>query len=154
MTDQELLSEYADGRLDGASRAAFERRLEAEPALAARLRVLRAMQAGLRSSAVPAPAALRARLKAAARAAAPEPSWRLILREAFAPRPGSFAAATAFAAALLMVAVKGGKPVAPPPQAPAAAAPVPEASWTAGEAYQALGAELWSDDEGGDDDAI
>jgi anti-sigma factor RsiW len=153
MTDEELISEYLDGRLGAADAAGLERRLAAEPGLAARLRVLRAMKDGLRSAAVPTPAALKARLKAAARAAAPEPSWRLILREAFAPRPCSFAAATAFAAAVVLIAVRGERPQrpVPPPAAPVAS---PETGWSADEAQRALAAELWSDDEGGDDDAL
>jgi anti-sigma factor RsiW len=73
MTDEELISEYLDGRLGAADAAGLERRLAAEPGLAARLRVLRAMKDGLRSAAVPTPAALKARLKAAARVAAPGP---------------------------------------------------------------------------------
>lgn len=150
MTDEELLSEYVDGRLDRAAAAALESRLAAEPALAARLRLLRAMKGALGGLAVPAPAALKASLKAAARAAAPEPAWRMLLREAVAPRPGSFAAASAFAAALVMIAVRGEKPVAPPP--PAAPVAAPETRWIMGEANRALAAELWSDDEGGDED--
>lgn len=150
MTDEELLSEYVDGRLDRPAAAALESRLAAEPALARRLRLLRAMKGALGGLAVPAPAALKASLKASARAAAPEPAWRLLLREAFAPRPGSFAAASAFAAALVMIAVRGEKPVTPPtPAAPVAA---PETRWVMGEANRALAAELWSDDEGGDED--
>jgi anti-sigma factor RsiW len=151
MTDEELISEYLDGRLAAPDAAALERRLAAEPGLAARLRVLRAVKAGLKSAAVPAPAALRARLKAAARSAAPEPAWRMILREAFAPRPGSFAAATAFAAAVVLIAVRGEKPPRPvlPPILPVVS---PEAGPAPAQA--ALAVELWSDDEGGDDDAL
>lgn len=151
MTDEELLSGYLDGRLGGRDAAAFEARLSAEPDLARRLRVLRALKGALRDAAVPAPAALKASLKAAARAAAPEPAWRLLLREAFAARPGSFAAASAFAAALVMIAVRGERPAAPP-AAPAAPLASPETRWVTGEAHRALAAELWSDDEGGDGD--
>lgn len=154
MTDQELLSEYADGRLDGPARGAFERRLAAEPELASRLRLLRAMRDALRAEAKPAPAALRARLRAAARAAAPAPSWTELLREALSPRPWSLAAAGACAAALLMVAVDGSRPPAPAAPAQSAGAPLPETRWVEGPAQRALAAELWSDDEGGDDDAL
>lgn len=156
MTDEELLSGYLDGRLDRAAAAALEARLDAEPALARRLRVLRAMRGALRDTAVPAPAALRARLKAAARAAAPEPAWRVLLREALSVRPGSFAAASAFAAALVMIAVRGDKPVqsVPPPSLPSLQGDFPETRWVKGEAHRALAAELWSEDEGGEDDAL
>lgn len=152
MTDEELLSEYVDGRLDRPAAAALESRLAAEPALARRLRLLRAMKGALGGLAVPAPASLKASLKAAARAAGPEPSWRLLLREAFSPRPGSFAAATAFAAALVMIAVRGEKPAVPPPPTPPLQAESTGARWVTGEAQRALAAELWSDDEGGDED--
>lgn len=152
MTDEERLSQYLDGRLEPGARAAFESRLGAEPALARRLRVLAALKGALRDAAEPAPAALRARLKAAARAAlpAPAPLWRRLLREALSPEPWNLAAASAFAAAALMVALhreRGPDPVAPP-------AGVSAPAWTASAEYQALGRELWSEDEGGDDDAI
>ena len=68
------LSDYVDGRLDSAEKAAFEARLARDPALAGRLRLLRAMRASLASCGRPMPADLKAALKREARARAARPS--------------------------------------------------------------------------------
>lgn len=71
--DDALLNALADGELDAASALALERRLEREPALAARLANLRALHAAIRAKLPlePAPDALRRRVAALAPAAAP-----------------------------------------------------------------------------------
>lgn len=153
----ELLSEYLDGRLDAESRRRAESLLAADPALARRLRLLQAMRGALRATAEPAPGALRAALYAAAAQRAQRPSWRTLLKEALVPKPWAFGAASAFAAALVVLALRTHRPPAAPPAfAPAAssvesAAPVAAApQWRAAQAQ--LAAELWTDDDGGDDD--
>ena len=93
-----------------------------------------------------APADRKASLRAAALERAERPTWRSLLREAFAPKPWAFGAASAFAAALVVLALRHDKPVAPPP--PVAVEAMPD--WRAASAE--LSAELWTDDDGGDHD--
>lgn len=142
-----LLSEYLDGRLDAAGRRRVEALLEADPALARRLRLMRAMRGALRASAVPAPAPLKAALRARAQERASRPSWLAALKEALQPKPWAFGAASAFAAALIVLSLRREPPHAPRTE------PASVQSWTEGESYRELGRELWSDDEGGDDEA-
>ncbi len=71
------------------------------------------------------------------------------MKDALAPKPWAFGAASAFAAALVVLAVRHERPapVAAPVAPPAAA---PAADW--GPASADLAKELWADDDGGDDD--
>ena len=150
MNHEELLTDYLDGRLDAAGRREAEALLAADPALARRLRLLRAVRGALRAEAAPAPAALKARLRAAAAERASRPGWRDMVREAFSPRPWSWGAATACAAVLAAVLVRKDKAPAAAPaplliEAAAPAAPAPEWDRARGELSQ-----LWADDDGGD----
>lgn len=152
MNHDEELSEYLDGRLDAAGRRRVEALLAADPALERRLRLLTAMRSALRAEARPAPAGLKTRLKEAAERSAERPGWLSLLKEALAPRPWALAAAGA--AAVVVLALNRERPAAPPAPAPVAvvvpAAPVLTPDLTAASAK--LGAELWTDDDGGDHD--
>jgi anti-sigma factor RsiW len=149
MNSDELLSDYMDGRLDAEGRRRVEALLAADAGLARRLRLMRAVRGALRETEAPAPAGLRASLRRAAAEAGERTSWLGLLKEALAPKPWAFGAASAFAAALVVLAVRHERP------APAAtAAPVAASAWTAGEANREAAADLWADDEGGDDDAL
>ncbi len=142
--DEETLSDYVDGRMTPGDRAAFERRLSDEPALARRLRLLRAMKASLAASAPAMPADLKAALKREARARAAGPrrsrleAWRAALRSGIGCGLGAaFAmAALAFAARLAL------------PRRHAAA---PGPGWNDAAAAEGLQS-LWSDDDGRDRD--
>ena len=147
MNHDEELSDYLDGRLDAAGRARVEALLAADPALARRLRLYQAQREALRATASKAPADLKASLRAAAAESAERPTWRSLLREAFAPKPWAFGAASAFAAALVVMALRQEKPVVP---APMVEAPAPAESWAPAQAQ--LASELWADDDGGDHD--
>jgi anti-sigma factor RsiW len=105
--DEESLTDYLDGRMAPADKAAFEARLAAEPALERRLRLLRAMRASLKAGAPAMPADLKAALKRQARerAARPRVSWLEALRASLGSGLGCGVGA-AFVAALLAVAVK------------------------------------------------
>jgi anti-sigma factor RsiW len=132
----ESLTDYLDGRMPLEDKAAFERRLEEDPALARRLRLLRAMRSSLKAGARAMPADLRAELKRRARASAPRPSWREFWR------PGArlgCGLSAAFAAALLAFAVK----LALPRRGPSA----PPRVWTDVPAAEGL-RNLWNDDDG------
>lgn len=150
MNHDEDLSDYLDGRLDAAGRARVEALLAADPALARRLRLYQAQRAALRATASPAPADLKANLRAAAVERAERPTWRGLLKEAFAPKPWAFGAASAFAAAVVVLALRHDEPAKLPPAPVVAAAP----AWTQGADYRDLAQELWSDEEGGDDEAL
>ena len=150
MNHEEELSEYLDGRLDAAGRRRVEALLAADPALERRLRLLKAMRGALRAEAEPAPAGLKARLRAVAIERRERPSWLGRLRETFTPKPWAFAGASAFAAALVVLALRHDRPALPVP-APIAAE---QQAWTQGAEYRDLTADLWSDDEGGDDEAL
>ena len=136
--DEQILSDYFDGRLKPAEKAAFEARLAVDAALARRLRLLRAMKASMTAAARPMPAELKASLKRQARARAlRSPAlWRFDWRIAFGG---------AFAAAALVLAVRLAVPNRPAPKRAATR------SWDDAAASRAL-KELWSDDDGGDGD--
>lgn len=150
MNHDELLTEYMDGRLDAEGRRRVEALLAADAGLARRLRLMRAVRGALRETEAPAPAGLRARLSSSVSQADGRATWLDALKRALAPKPWAFGAASAFAAALVVLAVRRDRPVPAPQEAPVAAAQ----AWTAGEANQDLAADLWADDEGGDDDAL
>lgn len=107
-------------------------------------RMLRAMKKALIASAPPMPADLKAELMRLARARAPRPSWLDVLKESLTARPWAYGAGAAFAAAgallVLRFAATPASGPAPLPVAQAApAAPPPLA-------------DLWTDDDGGDED--
>ncbi len=64
MNHDELLTDYLDERLDAEGRRRVEALLAADAGLARRLRLLRAMRGALRETEAPAPAGLKARLRA------------------------------------------------------------------------------------------
>jgi anti-sigma factor RsiW len=142
--DEGTLSDYFDGRMPPAERAAFERRLEEEPALARRLRLLRAMKAALAASAPAMPADLKAALKREARARAAKPrgsfldAWRSALRSGIGCGLGA-----AFAAAALVFAARLALP--------RRHAHGPASVWNDAAASEGLKS-LWSDDDGRDRD--
>jgi anti-sigma factor RsiW len=143
--DEETLTDYFDGRMSPAERAAFEARLAAEPALERRLRLLRAMRASLKAGAPAMPADLKASLKRQARerAARPRVSWLESLRAALGSGLGCGVGA-AFVAALLAFAAKAALPRRPS-RAPAGTA------WRDDAASAGLKG-LWVDDDGRDAD--
>jgi anti-sigma factor RsiW len=145
--DEETLSDYLDGRLPPAEKAAFEGRLAVEPALDRRLRLLRAMRASLAAGARAMPEDLKASLKRQARARAPKPrlSWLESLRAAVGSGLGCGVGA-AFAAALLAFAVRLALP-----RRLASAAPSAASAWK-DEAASAGLKRLWIDDDGRDGD--
>ncbi len=113
--DEETLTDYLDGRMASAGKAAFEIRLAAEPALERRLRLLRAMRASLKRGARAMPADLKAALKREARARATKGrwSWREAWRSFFGGSGVGCGLGAAFAAALLAFAVRLALPRAP-----------------------------------------
>jgi anti-sigma factor RsiW len=143
--DEETLSEYIDGRLAPVEKEAFERRLGAEPALARRLRLLRAMRSSLIAGARAMPADLKAELKRRARARAPKPRRSLRQRwlAAFGGAGLGCGLGAAFAAALLAFAVR----LALPRHGRPAAATF--SVWKDAAASEGL-KNLWSDDDGRD----
>jgi anti-sigma factor RsiW len=144
--DEGTLTDYLDGRLAPAEKAAFERRLAAEPSLERRLRLLRAMRASLKGGARAMPADLKAALKreARARAAKGRPAWREAWRSLFKGSGVGCGLGAAFAAALLAFAVRLALPRRPSSRA---AAPV----WNDAAASAGLKS-LWADDDGRDRD--
>jgi anti-sigma factor RsiW len=144
--DEETLTDYLDGRMGPAEKAAFEGRLAAEPALERRLRLLRAMRAALKGGERAMPADLKASLKreARARAAKDRPSWREAWRSRFGGSGVGCGLGAAFAAALLAFAVRL---VLPRRTAARAAPPV----WNDAAASAGLKS-LWTDDDGRDRD--
>ena len=147
--DEETLTDYLDGRMAPAERAAFEARLAAEPALERRLRLLRAMRASLAAGARAMPADLKASLKRAARARAakPRPSWREAWRSAFGGSGAGCGLGAAFAAALLAFAVR----LVLPARTSGAGARAPAPVWNDAAASAGL-KRLWTDDDGSDRD--
>ena len=143
--DEEKLTDYFDGRMAPAEKAAFEARLAADPALERRLRLLRAMRASLKAGAPAMPADLKASLKRQARerAARPRVSWLESLRAALGSGLGCGVGA-AFVAALLAVAVKLALPLRH-------AAGASAAEWKDDAASAGLKG-LWIDDDGRDAD--
>lgn len=126
-TDDERLSAYLDDMLPVEERAALERRLAAEPALAARLRALARADVAVRQAYAPAieeplPQSVLALLErergdATAAAAAPPVVDLAARREARVRRVGAAPAALA-AGIALVVGVVAGIAVAPRPSAP------------------------------------
>ena len=147
--DEETLTDYLDGRMESAEKAAFEGRLAAEPALQRRLRLLRAMRDLLASGARAMPDDLKSALKseARARAAKSRPSWRATWRSVFGGSGLGCGLGAAFAAALLAFAVR----LVLPRRSPASAARAPGPVWNDAAASAGLKS-LWSDDDGRDRD--
>jgi anti-sigma factor RsiW len=147
--DEETLTDYLDGRLAPAEKAAFEARLAAEPALERRLRLLRAVRSSLKAGARAMPPDLKAALKreARSRAAKPRPSWRGALRSMFGGSGLGCGLGAAFAAALLSLAVRLTLPRRPSGSPARSAAPV----WTDAAASAGLKS-LWTEDDGRDRD--
>ncbi|MFI5348902.1 MAG: hypothetical protein ACHQ2Z_05115 [Elusimicrobiota bacterium] len=145
--DEETLTDYVDGRMAPAAKAAFEARLAAEPALERRRRLLLAMRASLKRGAVAMPADLIAALKreARARAAKARPSWLEAWRSIFGSGLGCGLGA-AFAAALLAIGVRFSLP-----RRPAASGAGPRPVWRDAAASDGLKS-LWNDDDGRDRD--
>jgi anti-sigma factor RsiW len=142
--DEETLSDYLDGRLAPAEKAAFEGRLAAEPALARRLRLLRAMRSSLAAGAKPMPEDLKAALKREIRARADggRPSWLEAWRAAMRGSGVGCGVGAAFAAAALAFAARLTLPARSSRSAPASA-------WSDAAASAGL-KELWVDDDGRD----
>jgi anti-sigma factor RsiW len=139
--DDEALSDYFDGRMPPAERAAFARRLAVEPVLERRLRLLKAMRESLRASAPAMPADLKAALKREARgrgAAKRRSSLMDALRSSFGCGLGA-----AFAAAVLAFAVRL--------TMPGNHAKHDSPSWNDGSVSEGLKS-LWNDDDGSDRD--
>jgi anti-sigma factor RsiW len=153
MNDEELLSDYVDGRLAPAAKAAFEARLKASPALARRARTLKAMKSALAGSAPKMPADLKAALKRDARAADARrrrsPSWLDSLRASFSAPWAYGAGAAAFAAAAVTLALHHPAQTVRTPQV--SPAPGSSAAFSDPAAAQGLQS-LWSDDNGRDND--
>ncbi|MFI5362221.1 MAG: hypothetical protein ACHQ49_09650 [Elusimicrobiota bacterium] len=146
--EEEILTDYLDGRMAPAEKAAFEVRLAAAPALERRLRLLRAMRASLKTAAPRMPADLKAALKRAARSRAEKcrPSWLDALRSAFGSSGMGCGLGAAFAAALLAFALR----LALPRRSPASGTK-PAGVWNDPAASAGLKS-LWSDDDGRDRD--
>jgi anti-sigma factor RsiW len=152
MNEEELLSEYADGRLATAAKAAFEARMASDPALARRARVLKAMKSALAASAPKMPADLKSALKREARAAdvrRRRSPWRVALKDAFSAPWAFGAGAAAFGAAALVIALH--RPSAPHANPKAAPAVSGASSFSDPAVSQSLES-LWHDDNGGDGD--
>jgi anti-sigma factor RsiW len=146
--DEETLTDYLDGRMAPAEKAAFEGRLAADSALERRLRLLRAMRVSLSAGARAMPADLKAALKreARARAAKRRPSRLAAWRSAFAGSGFGCGLGAAFAAALLAFAARMALPRRPPASGARA---VP--AWNDAAASAGLKS-LWTDDDGRDRD--
>jgi len=151
--DDQRMSDYMDGRLSPAEKAAFEADLLTDPFLARRWRLMRATKAALIASAPLMPADLKDALKYQARgrdrARVRRPSWMDVLRESLAARPWAYGAGAAFAAAGLTVVLRLASAPGPVPAPVARVEPRPVESVAS--AAPPL-AELWTDDDGGDED--
>ncbi|HEX4048897.1 MAG TPA: hypothetical protein VH309_13720 [Elusimicrobiota bacterium] len=145
--DEQTLTDYLDGRLAPAERAAFEARLASEPALDRRLRLLRAMRGALQGGAKAMPADLKAALKREARARASKGrrSWLERLRSAFGGSGLGCGLGAAFAAALLTFAARWILPRRASGAEAGAAAP----AWNDAAVSSGLKG-LWTDDDGRD----
>ncbi|OGR68796.1 MAG: hypothetical protein A2X40_08970 [Elusimicrobia bacterium GWC2_65_9] len=149
MSDDSELSDYLDGRLAPGEKAVFEARLCRDPDLSRRLCLLRALRASLAASVRPMPADLKAALKREAAARMARPSWRGLLRESLAAHRWSYGAGAAFAAAALVLVVRSA--VAPPPPPAPVARVEPRAPEAAAPSVASSLADLWTDDDGGDE---
>ncbi|OGS39510.1 MAG: hypothetical protein A2506_03765 [Elusimicrobia bacterium RIFOXYD12_FULL_66_9] len=109
-------------------------------------RLLRAMKAALIASAPPMPSDLKAELKRMARARAPRPSWLELLRQSLSARPWAYGAGAAFAAAGLMIMLRLSS--APSPATDPVTGPVARVVPVSAPPL----ADLWTDDDGGDED--
>jgi|GEM_PF-1922093 len=153
MNDDEKLSEYLDGRLDAAAKAAFEERIRAEPELARAWRLMRAEKAALAASAPPMPSDLKAALLREARLRTPKRDvpWTEYLSGITAGTWLTGAGAAAFAAAVITVMMHR-PPAVKPPRAPVVpAGPITGATWTDPAAANGLDT-LWTADDGGEND--
>lgn len=148
--DDQRISDYLDGRLDPPRRAEFEARLALDQALARRLRLLRALKSALAGSASAMPADLKADLKRRARERSTCRSWPDLLRDSFGIGPWTYGVGAALAAACLAVVARFADAPRPVPAPVALIEPRP--SVYALPAGAAPLADLWSDDDGGDDD--
>jgi anti-sigma factor RsiW len=149
--NDEALSDYVDGRPTPAQKEAFERRLSRDPALARRLRLLRAMKSSLSAAAPGMPADLKAALKREARA---RRSWREDWRAALGGASwAGFGLGAAFATAGAVLALRLAAPggLAQRPTSPASSGLPAAAGWKDSAASQGL-KDLWSDDDGRDGD--
>ncbi|MEK7382662.1 MAG: hypothetical protein AAB262_05175 [Elusimicrobiota bacterium] len=148
--EEQRMSDYLDGWLAPGDKAAFEADLASDPNRARRLSLLRAMRAMLVASARPMPADLKAALKRLARARAPRSSWLDMLRQSLAERPWACGAGAAFAAAGLMIILRLAA------TQDSVLAPIARVEPRHIESVASAGAEplaeLWTDDDGGDQD--
>ena len=146
----ETLTDYLDGRLEPAERAAFEARLAAEPALALRLRAVRAARAALSATAPAMPADLKASLKREARrrASAAGPRWLEAARSALWAAPWGLGLGAAFAAALFAAAAH--LAAAPRGRLTEVASAAPSRHLDSAARLAEVSADLWSDDDGSD----
>lgn len=152
MNDEETLSDYVDNRLAREEHRAFEARLKADPALARRARLLRAMKSALAASAPPMPADLKAALKREARARAAAPSRLARLRAALTGGSWTYGiGAAAFAAAALALALRYAPPLRRDGAGPGGGASNRAAGWSDQDLARGLEG-MWSDDSGGDND--
>ncbi len=107
--DEEMLTDYLDGRMSSAAKAEFERRLGDEPVLAHRARWAQAMRRALTLGVPPLPEDLKAKLLAQARRHVRievEVPLRGSLWSALYASPWTWGAGAAFAAAALAVVLK------------------------------------------------
>lgn len=148
MSGEWTAGDYVDGRLDAGQRAAFERRMAADPALAREVRLLKAMKASLKGAGTPMPGDLKAALKRRAREGR-LPFWRRAWESLLDGGAWTYGTAAAAAAAGFLLAARLGGPGAEP-GAPVARGGAPAAE-TPAAAVEEL-RELWSEDDGRDED--